>query len=212
MTTYIAAKRRYGTASGLLGRLACRFKGHIWTNARIPDNMRAVAGGPSETSELWACDRCDLCEWRTPASYSEADWQADVDHRNAGGDNRPCPQCGRSGFYGPRDDTHGRHYRHCKYCGLLQNVGEEPIQCISTVHDCDDWPRVCGAAYIWWVTPDEATYRCPCCERIMTVNSTRIAGPIENPDHPWASMPNLIDQKISLSHWATEGQPGRVYL
>lgn len=193
--------------------MGCRLRGHAWfKNAWLPDHLRAVAGAPSDNSELWACRRCDLSEWRTPASYSEADWCADTAHRDSGGDNHPCLQCGRRGFYGPRDDKRGRHYRLCKYCGLLQNVDDEPVQCISTAHCCAEWPHVAGAPYIWWVTPAEATYRCDCCGQSVDVASARISGPAEDPHHPWATLPDLIDQTTASPFWARHGQPGRVYL
>ncbi len=212
MTTYIMSKRRYGSESGWFGRLVCRLRGHVWAkNAWLPDNLRAVAGGPSEKSEMWACNRCDLSEWRTPAAYSEADWRADVDHHDTGGDNRPCLQCGRRGFYGPRDDGHGRHYRLCKYCGLLQNTGEKPVQCLATAHTCPSWPHICGAPYIWWVTPAERTYPCDCGQTVA-VAAARIAGPVDDQQHPWASLPDLIDQGTSSRFWTSQGQSGRVYL
>ena len=96
--------------------------------------------------------------------YTEDDWDSEMAALYSERGCPPgCPQCGRSGFYGPREAEGSRRYRACKFCGFWQHVGQPAVTNKPTVHNCEEWPKVAGAAYTWWVQPDEEIYTCPYC-------------------------------------------------
>ena len=61
-------------------------------------------------------------------------------------DPAPCPECGRTGFFGPRARDPGRKFRACRFCGFWQVVGQSPIRLVPMVHDCSEWPECARAA------------------------------------------------------------------
>ena len=144
-------------------------------------------------------------------TFSASDWDEEFRSVFARGVSPPsCPACQRSGFYGPRkaDD---RLYQMCKFCGLYQEPEKDPVQLISTVHDCPGWPRVAGASYIWWVQPFESSYTCPTCGSTVKVSSAVVKRPVDDPDHPWWSVPQGMTFAEARKFWVEHGQP-RVYL
>lgn len=144
--------------------------------------------------------------------YSEADWQSERQQLDAGSDPGVCPICERTGFYGPRDDGAGRRYRKCVYCGLLQNVGEAPVQLRACVHDCGAVPTVAGTPMITWVEPDKNFYTCDGCGREVDVDVNLATGPADDPGHPWRSVPQGLSQREYVRFWLAHGAPGRTFL
>jgi len=71
--------------------------------------------------------------------YSPAEWEREWD----AGRPLPCPQCGSSEDFGPRQsilaDRSFRRYRSCKRCGMCQEADgrSPPYQTALTAHDCD---------------------------------------------------------------------------
>ena len=141
--------------------------------------------------------------------YTESDWENDcyslfVER----GDPRPCPVCGRTGFFGPRAADRGRKYRACRFCGFSQDVGEEPAQLRAAVHWCEEWPECARAQYVWWVPADEQTFTCPYCRRRAPVESrnafVRAVGvqkPSDDPAHPWHRVPQQCSYAYYLRFW-----------
>jgi len=123
---------------------------------------------------------------------------------------RACPACHRSGFYGPRKSD-DRVYQMCKLCGLYQAADDTPVQLIATVHDCRGWPEIVGAPYVWWVQPQEEDYQCPYCGSAVKVSSVTVRRPVDNPDHPWRTVPQAMTFEEARHFWVEHGQP-RVYL
>lgn len=72
---------------------------------------------------------------------------------------RKCPWCGVNGLYHHWIDGK-RHYHLCKWCGILQDVGKEPKQCIFI--GC----KTCG--YNIWTTRSKGK-RCYRCKKEMVI-------------------------------------------
>ena len=146
-----------------------------------------------------------------PATFTETDWKAEYAaiffKRGA---PPPCPDCGHTGFFGPRK-AHDRLYRLCKFCGSYRTPGGQRVQCLATVHNCRDWPSVAGAQYLWWVQPHESEYRCPQCGASVRVSAFAVKRPIDDPSHPWWQVPQNMSFEEAASFWVHQGQ-GRVYL
>jgi len=141
--------------------------------------------------------------------YSEQEWEEEsyalFVERAA---PRPCPHCGRTGFYGPRAADPGKKYRACRFCGFWQFVGEAPIQYRPTAHGCPEWPDCARAPYIWWIDPDEKAYTCPYCDQqvvVETQNTFRkgalVLGPSEDLSHPWRKVPQGRDYDYYQRLW-----------
>lgn len=151
-----------------------------------------------------------LQEWED-AIFAQAAEQADPE---------PCPNCKRTGFYGPRARDKGLKFRQCRFCGLWQGVGKSALQLIPVSHDCDDWPEVAGASYIWWVPLDLKHFECPYCDKSVVVKSTnpfvkaaQVTAPAEDPDHPWNDVPqgaSYLEYVRFWEQWPTT--KGRVVL
>ncbi len=145
-------------------------------------------------------------------TYNEADWESEKRQLDAGVDPGACPICERTGFYGPRDDGAGRRFRQCVYCGLLQNVGEAPMQLRACVHDCGAVATVAGAPMITWVEPDKNFYTCDGCGREVDVDVNLATGPLDDSEHPWRRVPQGLSQREYVRFWLTSGAPGRTFL
>jgi hypothetical protein len=144
-------------------------------------------------------------------TYTNADWDKEYLAIFSSRTAPPlCPGCGRSGFYGPRQ-AGDRRYRLCKFCGFYEAVDAEVIQCRATVHGCPSWPRVAGAAYVWWVHPQETEYRCPYCGTMVEVATVRTKRPAEDASHPWWQVPQNLSFEEATAFWFQHGEP-RVYL
>jgi hypothetical protein len=133
---------------------------------------------------------------------------------------RPCPKCGRTGFYGPRASDPGLKYRQCRFCGFWQAAGGRPVQFRPTIHGCEEWPECARAPYIWWVHPDDRRYTCPFCSQQVNVESHNtfmkgvlVLAPIQDLDHPWRKVPQNRPYSYYQRFW--ENWPctkGRVIL
>lgn len=145
-------------------------------------------------------------------TYSEDDWQSETQQLDAGADPGACPICGRTGFYGPRDDGTGRRFRQCTYCGLRQNVGEAPSQLRACLHDCGSVPTVAGTPMITWVEAEKNFYTCVGCGREVDVDVNLATSPADDPDHPWRLVPQGLSQRAYLRFWLANGAPGRMIL
>lgn len=154
-------------------------------------------------------------------TYTENDWDEEsyqlfVER----GDPRPCPECGRTGFYGPRAADPGLKYRACRFCGFWQLVGQEPTHLRATAHACSAWPSCARAPYVWWVQPDQRTYKCPYCDQQVVLESRNafvkgaaLETPATDANHPWHKVPQGRSYSYYLRFW--ENWPvtkGRVIL
>jgi len=141
--------------------------------------------------------------------YSEAQWDEDS-YRLFGErmDPESCPNCGTTGFYGPRAADRGLKFRSCRFCGFHQVVDEEPVQMLPVVHRCDDWPVCAKAPYVWWVHPDAHQFTCPFCGRESNIHGRNVFAPglvVDRPsdsgDHPWGKVPQNRSYGYYLRFW-----------
>lgn len=134
--------------------------------------------------------------------YTVSDWEAESYAVFAeGGDPLPCPECGRTGFYGPRFVEPDRKIRSCRFCGFWQRVGDAPQQFVPTAHDCDEWPECSRAPYIWWTAPSINSYPCPYCRGTVVVAASLVSVPNDDPDHPWWKIPQGRSQSFYQRLW-----------
>ncbi|UCC47879.1 MAG: hypothetical protein JSV41_10395 [Gemmatimonadota bacterium] len=145
-------------------------------------------------------------------AYSEVAWSAEMRERDRGDQPRACPACRRTGFYGPREDEAGRHYRMCQFCGFFQSVGEARAQLRPCVHPCGLVREVAGAPYITWVPREQLSYYCESCKGEAAVAESLVTSPAEDADHPWWRVPQQLSHQEYVRFWLTNGAPGRVYL
>ena len=147
-------------------------------------------------------------------SYTDGHWEAESYAIFAeGGNPGPCPDCGRTGFYGPRFTDPDVKCRACRFCGFFQTVGGAVERHRPTVHGCAAWPSVSRAPYLWWVSPDATSYACPYCGDPVDVSAATVAAPATDIDHPWWRVPQYRTQtfyKGLWSHW--ECSAGRTLL
>ena len=154
-------------------------------------------------------------------SYTEEDWESDsYDLYAERSDPAPCPDCGRTGFFGPRAQDPGLKFRACRFCGFTQEVDHAPVRYLPTAHDCDEWPTCAKAPYLWWVPPDVTEYHCPYCGQQVHVFGVNMyhpgaiqTAPQEDKEHPWWRVPQGRPYKYYLRFW--ENWPvtkGRVFL
>ncbi|MFC1639767.1 hypothetical protein ACFL3B_03275 [Gemmatimonadota bacterium] len=153
--------------------------------------------------------------------YTEQEWEEEsyslFGERT---DPKPCPACGRTGFYGPRAADPGVKFRSCRFCGFDQAVGEDPVQLLPVVHKCTDWPECAKAPYVWWVKPDVSRFNCPFCGREADISSKNVfrpgvlvEGPSEASDHPWQKVPQNRPYGYYQRFWENwEFTKGRVVL
>lgn len=135
-------------------------------------------------------------------AYSEADWQADNTALVEGYDAHPCPRCDRRGFYAPRLGGTDWHYRACKFCGLRQTVGGEPLQMIR--YECDrDHGWVAD-----WKLPGES-WECPECRRTVDPDGC-VEWPSNDANHPWNRVPTQGSQADYQRYWKDRGVVGRL--
>ena len=145
-------------------------------------------GGEAYTEEAWE-----------EASYALLAERRDPEH---------CPSCGLTGFFGPRarDDT--PKFRECRFCGFHQEVGQQPTRRRPVNHDCNQWPEVAGARYVWWVAPDERWFHCSFCDQRAPVESSNvfskgsgIVAPSDDPQHPWWHVPQDQSYSFYYDYW-----------
>jgi hypothetical protein len=75
-------------------------------------------------------------------------------------------------------------------------------------HDCDQWPEIAGAPYIWWIAPDERWFHCNFCDRRASVETSNvfmkgsgIAPPSDDPNHPWWHVPQDQSYAFYYNYW-----------
>jgi hypothetical protein len=139
--------------------------------------------------------------------YTLAAWEASIAALyGQRGAPSPCPHCRRTGFYGPRQaQGRTRQYRLCRFCGFEQEVGGPAVMLVASVHGCPEWRAIAGAPYIWWVRPDEASYRCPYCRASVDVERARVPPPFQDPAHAWWKVPQGMSHDESLAYWESQG-------
>jgi hypothetical protein len=132
----------------------------------------------------------------------------------------PCPNCGRTGFFGPRALDGQPKFLSCRFCGHFQAVGQAPTRLRAVAHDCENWPEVAGAPYIWWIPLDDKWYVCHYCKRRIAVaranafmKNAAVTPPVDDPNHPWRKIPQHAPYDTYYKLW--ENWPctkGRVFL
>ena len=146
--------------------------------------------------------------------YARTQWEEETFALFAeGGDPPACPQCGRTGFYGPRVSDRVGEHRACRFCGFFQEVKGEVQRATPCVHDCTDWPEVAKAPYIWWLEPGRDAFTCAFCGDACAADSARITAPVDDDDHPWWRVPQARSRFYYARLW--ENWPftkGRVFL
>jgi hypothetical protein len=134
--------------------------------------------------------------------FSRADWDAAC--FAAFGEGRaptPCPDCGRTGFFGARIEEPDRRYRQCRFCGFTQDVDRPPQRFRPTVHACREWPQAAKASYLWWVAPGVASYRCPFCGDRVIVSQAAVPRPVDDRRHPWWMVPQRKSRFYYTEFW-----------
>lgn len=146
--------------------------------------------------------------------YPATEWDEEAFAAFAEGrDPSPCPACGRVGFYGPRASGDAVRFRACRFCGFHQPAEGQAARAQPTVHGCADWPEIAKAPYIWWVAPEETSYRCSFCGETVTAADHLVTPPSEDPKHPWWRVPQGKNRFYYARFW--ENWPftkGRVFL
>lgn len=146
--------------------------------------------------------------------YTAAEWEEEAFALFAEGrDPQPCPQCGWTGFYGPRVSGDGTKHRACRFCGFHQSVNGPPTVAEPTAHACEPWPKIAHAPYIWWVPNGDERYRCAFCKSEVKVTEVRIPIPAADPTHPWWKVPQKRTRFYYSRFW--ENWPftkGRIFL
>lgn len=123
-------------------------------------------------------------------AYAFETWEDELYRLYAlGEDPNPCPQCGSTGFFGPRFAEPNLRLRSCRFCGFWQEIAEAPQRATPVVHDCDAWPDAARAPYIWWVPPSSTSLACPFCDADVSVAEYCTTPPSDDPKHPWWKVP-----------------------
>ena len=150
----------------------------------------------------------------TDTPYTTAQWEAECFAAfGEGRDQAPCPDCGQTGFFGPRIDATERGYRQCRFCGYTQSVGEAPQRFQPVVHSCSGWPTSARAPYVWWIAPTVESFLCPFCSRRLPVEEVLTARPIDDKEHPWWRVPQGRKRFYYLRFWENWSvTKGRAYL
>jgi hypothetical protein len=137
-----------------------------------------------------------------PISYTEAEWRAEHAELKKGGDPSPCPWCDRHGFYAPRWAEGNRKYRMCKFCGVSQDVGEQPRKLIR--YECR---HTNGSVRAGWKPQDEL-WKCQTCDAVLSPDQS-VAWPIDDPKHPWRAAPEKGTQAEYQAFWGQLGADRR---
>lgn len=175
---------------------------------RLTGRSAGEPTGKSADPSQWPAASVDA------APYPAEQWEAECFAAfGEGRDPAACPDCSRTGFFGPRIDTADGRYRQCRFCGFTQPVGEPATRFVPTTHDCATWPTCARAPYIWWVPSDVTSFLCPYCAARLSVDSARITAPFHDPTHPWWRVPQRRSRRYYLRFWDNwEVTKGRVHL
>jgi hypothetical protein len=146
--------------------------------------------------------------------YTAHDWDAEAYRVYGEGRNpSPCPVCRRTGFYGPRIAGEDRHYRQCRFCGFTQFADEPPVDCRPLGHDCEPWPEVARAPYIWWAPVAEEEFVCAFCGDVLPAVSLVVEAPVSDAAHPWWKVPQHRTRFYYDRFWNNwEFSSGRAFL
>ena len=146
-------------------------------------------------------------------AYVFETWEEDLYQAYAlGADPSPCPQCGSTGFYGPRFAEPDLRLRSCRFCGFWQEIAEPPERATAVVHGCAAWPQAARAPYLWWVPPSASSLDCPFCEESVSVGKHCVTPPSDDPAHPWWKVPQTRGADYYRRFWANWGvTKGRVF-
>jgi hypothetical protein len=150
----------------------------------------------------------------TVGTYSQADFEEECfEQFGEGRDPEPCPVCERVGFYAPRIvDPDGR-FRQCRFCGFTQHVEGPALTYVPIRHDCSDWPECARAPYLWWIPPEQETFRCAYCGESVSVADAIVPRPVDDKDHPWWRVPQGKKRFYYRRFWENwEVTKGRVHL
>lgn len=173
-----------------------------------------VLGGEVPSPSLGSMSAKPVVPVPEIGEYTRPDWDAESYALFAeGGDPGGCPDCGRTGFYGPRFVEPDLRCRACRFCGFWQFVEERAVRFLPTGHGCAQWPEVSKAPYIWWVPPDSDSYDCPFCEHLVEVPLSLLIVPFEDSEHPWWKIPQRRTQSFYQRLWGNwEASAGRIIL
>ena len=140
----------------------------------------------------------------TRNDFSATDWETENRALLEGGDPQACPECGRTGFYGPRRGGPQARYRACTFCGFRQEVGAAPVRDRAWSHACERWPWVAGAPLVEWAPADAESVECPYCGGGVDLEAHRVTAPAEDEAHPWRSVPQGLSGVESLKYWRAQ--------
>ncbi len=135
------------------------------------------------------------------SAYRESDWDAESQALLEGAKPAACPECGLTGFYGPRRGSPEEKYRMCTFCGFRQRVSGPAERWRAVAHRCESWPEVAGAPYVEWMDPQEREHRCPFCAATVDVERAAVPRPVDDPEHPWRKVPQGMSPVDALTFW-----------
>ena len=180
------------------------------------------AGDESETSD--SIEPEGTAEADTEPSvptFTEADWE-DQSYALVAekAPPSPCPDCGRTGFFGPRAMDGQPKFLACRFCGYFQAVGHAPTRLRPVAHDCENWPEAARAPYLWWIPMDEKWYVCHYCQRRLVVaganafmRGVAVTPPVDDPNHPWRKVQQGASYDTYYKLWELwPCTKGRVFL
>ncbi len=161
-------------------------------------------------TERTGTDRASNRPEAKATAFTEEDWEdASYALLAERADPEHCPSCGLTGFYGPRALDDAPKFRECRFCGFYQQVGQQCSRRRPVAHDCDNWPEVAGAPYVWWVAADVRWYHCTFCDNprvpVATSNvfskGSGIVAPSDDPQHPWWHVPQDQSYAFYYKYW-----------
>jgi hypothetical protein len=136
-------------------------------------------------------------------TYTQSDWEKEYSKLDRGEAPGPCPNCRRTGFYGPRGTRPlGPGYHACKFCGLWQYVDQLSFFAIPTVHSCGNGPTILGAPQIWWEVPEHEFFDCRFCPATqLKIEGWRTNAPHDDRAHPWRQVPQGLSLAAYKQFW-----------
>jgi hypothetical protein len=162
---------------------------------------------PTEVTDM---DRApDRPDGEAKQAYTEENWEEESYALLAErADPNHCPNCGLTGFFGPRARDDAPKFRECRFCGFYQEVGQQPKRRRPVAHGCDEWPEIAGAPYIWWIAPDERFFVCAFCGQRAPAETSNvfmkgagITAPSDDPGHPWWNVPQDESYSFYYNFW-----------
>jgi len=127
--------------------------------------------------------------------FTVSQWRAERGALNRGAPPPKCPNCGRTGFYAPREDHSEKTrntYRACLFCGFWQDVGGPAGR--ATRYECHGHQETRGPGVGW---------RCPSCNG-EKAPGTGEPWPTDDPKHRWWLVPQGLSQADYITYWRME--------